>query len=143
MSGDAKSGSQRRFRRLERFCLRVRDLDRSQRFYTELFGFQKVGPAHPNGCAVFHLTDPEDCELVVLELSEGLPPGTYLTGLDHVSFEVTSADMVQQVYEAALGRSVQATQPRLDCNRWRTFIFDPDGYKIEVFAPASTIPPSV
>jgi catechol 2,3-dioxygenase-like lactoylglutathione lyase family enzyme len=131
----------RRFRRLERFCLRVRDLDRSQRFYTELFGFQKVGQANQNGCAVFHLTGPEDSELVMLELSEGLPPGTYLTGLDHVSFEVTSADVVQQVYEAALGRSVQATRPRLDHNRWRTFVFDPDGYKIEVFAPAA-VPPA-
>lgn len=136
--GHSQLASAQRFRRLERLCLRVRDLDRSWDFYTGFFGFRSAEPANQNGCAVLHLTGPEDSDLVMLELSEGLPAGTYLTGLDHISFEAIDSDVVQQIYEAALERSVQATHPRLDRERWRTFLFDPDGYKIEVF----TIRPS-
>jgi catechol 2,3-dioxygenase-like lactoylglutathione lyase family enzyme len=74
---------------------------------------------------------PLDSEVV---FTEGLPPGDHLAGLDRVSFEVPSPESVDRVYEKARTRNARATQPRLYEGHWQTFIFDPDGYKVEVFA---------
>jgi hypothetical protein len=68
--------------------------------------------------------------------TEGLPPGDHLIGLDRVSFEVPSREVVDRVYDEALKNNARVTRPRLCEGYWQTFVFDPDGYKIEVFARA-------
>ena len=67
---------------------------------------------------------------------EGLPPGDHLTGLDRVGFEVPSREQVNLIYDEATRLQIRATRPRVYEGRWLTFVFDPDGYKIEVFAQA-------
>jgi len=127
--------------RLSRICLRVRDPGRSAEFYRAIFGLELLQfPAEEGSgatCAQRSSDTRLNCEVV---FTEGLPPGDYLTGLDRVSFEVPSRESVDRVYEEARKRHARATQPRLYEGHWQTFIFDPDGYKVEVFTRAQNGP---
>ncbi|GAG33295.1 unnamed protein product [marine sediment metagenome] len=78
------------------------------------------------------LTEQKDFRVV---FTEGLPPnGDHLTGLDRVSFEVPCRETIDQIYDEARKRNARATQPRMYDGHWQIFVFDPDGYKVEVFA---------
>jgi hypothetical protein len=52
--------------------------------------------------------------------------------MDHVSLEVTKAEDLEYIYIAATARGSQATAPRIYGGYYQTFVFDPDGYKIEI-----------
>ena len=126
--------------RLCRILLRVRDPQRSAEFYRSVLGLESV-PCRSNGRGVPSATDSavarRDFEVV---FTEGLSPGDHLIGLDRVSFEVPSRESVDRIYEQATQRNARATQPRLYEGHWQAFIFDPDGYKVEVFAQLHDAP---
>ena len=125
---------------LSRICLRVRDPERSVEFYRAVFGLELVRYQSDGGAATCtrRSTDAQACFQVVF--TDGLPPGDHLTGLDRVSFEVPSRDSVDCIYENARKQKARATQPRLYEGHWQTFIFDPDGYKVEVFTRSQNGP---
>lgn len=122
---------------LRRICLRVRDPERSAEFYRAVLGFERLQSTGDGGaneiCAQRSPSARVDFEVV---FTEGLPPGDHLTGLDRVSFEAPSRKSVDRIYGEARKRHARATQPRLYEGHWQTFIFDPDGYKVEVFTRA-------
>ena len=97
---------------ISRIRLRVRDPERSAGFYRDVFGL-KLMYCRSNGsgaaCALSSPGTRLDFELV---FTEGLPPGDRLTGLDRVSFEVPSRELVDRVYVEARKHNAQATRPR-------------------------------
>lgn len=115
--------------------LRVRDLQRSAAFYCQLLGLE-LRPAVPPGDSACLCAVPAASSSVSfgIALMQGLPHGAEPVGLDHISFAVPTADDVDDLYAAALARGVPATAPRLYAGFYQTFLFDPDGYKIEVLA---------
>lgn len=122
---------------LSRICLRVRDPERSAEFYRAVLAFERVQPTGDDGASETCAQGSSDARLdFEVVFTEGLPPGDHLTGLDRVSFEVPSRESVDRIYAEARKRHARATQPRLYGGHWQTFIFDPDGYKVEVFARA-------
>jgi catechol 2,3-dioxygenase-like lactoylglutathione lyase family enzyme len=125
--------------KLRRICLRVRDPKRSARFYQAVLGLESVD-CPTNGGATYVLGSPGTRPGFEVVFTEGLPPGDHLTGLDRVSFEASSRACVDYIYEEARRRHARATQPRLYEGHWQTFIFDPDGYKVEVFTRAQNGP---
>ena len=134
MALEARKGPQ-----LSRVCLRVRDVRRSAAFYSELFGFVGLPEQFGSRCpATLVMRAPGAHGAVELVLTEGIPPGEYVAGLEHLSFEIDSAECVSGFHEQATQRGYAATQPRLYDGHWQTFVFDPDGYKIEVFTRDSS-----
>lgn len=124
-----------RLRRISHVELRVRDLAESAGFYGDVLGLEcRTTEARiARECAwETPCTDGDDGFQVVLV--QGLPRGALLSGLDHLSFEVPSRSDVLDVYERARSREVRATHPRASRGLFQTFLFDPDGYKIEVVA---------
>jgi catechol 2,3-dioxygenase-like lactoylglutathione lyase family enzyme len=121
-------------------ALRVRDLQRSAAFYCELFGLE-VRPAVPPGDSVCVCAVPSASSLLSfgIALIQGLPGGTEPVGMDHLSLEVAKAEDVEDIYCAAVARGAEATEPRAYGGFYQTFIFDPDGYKIEIVS--KEIPP--
>lgn len=130
-------------RRIQHLCLRVRELQRSVDFYCGVLGFEgrNSGACEKPG-RMCRLLDDETGAMFELLLTQGLPPGDYLVGLDHLAFDVASPAMVDSLHRRALEASCQATQPRLHNGRWKTYLFDPDGYKIEISANAPDEPRS-
>jgi catechol 2,3-dioxygenase-like lactoylglutathione lyase family enzyme len=130
--------------RIDHIGLRVRDLKRSAVFYCELFGLERRPTVPPsdstclcvapsgNGSPAFGIT-----------LIQGLPLGVEPISMDHFSFEVRSAEDVLGTYCAALVRGAQATEPRMYGGHYQTFIFDPDGYKVEVVSRDTPLPHEV
>ena len=114
-------------------ALRVSDLERSARFYCELFGLE-VRPGVPPGDSVCVCAAPSASSLLSfgIALIQGLPRGSDPIGMDHVSLEVSKAEDLEDIYSAAVARGTQATEPRVYGGYYQTFIFDPDAYKIEV-----------
>ena len=118
-------------------CLRVRDAQRSVGFYCGVLGFEEhnggVGEKPGRTC---RLCDARTGTSFGLMLIQDLPPGDYLTGLDHLAFDAASPDTVDRLYRRAVDASCRAAPPRLESGHWKTYIFDPDGYKIEISASA-------
>jgi catechol 2,3-dioxygenase-like lactoylglutathione lyase family enzyme len=114
--------------------LRVRNLDESAKFYVNLLGLERrsVIPPSAKTCECGATTDSGSYFSIVL--AEGLPNGVPVSGVDHVSFAVSTDDDVIAVYEKARTRQVPATEPRMYDGHYQTFIFDPNGYKIEVIS---------
>ena len=126
-----------KFARIGHVQLRVRDLTDSVAFYESLLGLRCVASEPPSEkvCKCVSSAERQNGAFAIV-LVEGLPAGTELTGMDHVCLEVDSEDDVNRVYGEAGRRGFRATQPRLYDGQFQTFIFDPDGYKVEVAAGA-------
>jgi catechol 2,3-dioxygenase-like lactoylglutathione lyase family enzyme len=112
--------------------LRVRDLNESAKFYADVLGLERrpVSPPSEKTCECGSRA--ESGAYFSLVLAEGLPNGTPVSGVDHVSFAVSNDNDVVAIYEKARTQNVPATAPRVYDGHYQTFIFDPNGYKIEV-----------
>ena len=119
---------------IQHVALHVRDIERSAAFYCELFGMC-VRPATPPGENICVCSAPSGASSSFgIVLMQGLRGGTQPVGMDHISLEVSSADDVEKLYTLAVAHGASATKPRVYGGFYQTYIFDPDGYKIEVAA---------
>jgi catechol 2,3-dioxygenase-like lactoylglutathione lyase family enzyme len=122
--------------RLSHCELRVRDVEASAEFYHDLFGLARV----PNGLRgdevrLHLLTSDGALGESVITLSRGMTYGAELLGVDHIGLQAPTARDVDRIYAKAQALRARATRPRLYDGQWQTFVFDPDGYKIEVCCP--------
>ena len=116
--------------------LRVTDLERSIRFFTEGLGLvERVRGKMSHGGVFVGLEDPET--KAQLELNWYPPGSPYATpftageGLDHLGFEVTDARATIARLAAAGARV--AVEPWLEEGRyWIGFVEGPDGVWVEV-----------
>jgi catechol 2,3-dioxygenase len=121
--------------RIRHLCLRVRDLQRSVDFYCGVLGFEERQDEGREPLArICRCFDDETGAPFELILTQGLPPDDHLVGLDHLGFDTRSPERVDRIYRRALESSSRAARPRLENGRWKTYLFDPDGYKIEISA---------
>jgi len=115
--------------------LRVRNLADSTAFLCDVFGLrrQDVVPPCDKTCVCVGMPASEGASFGIV-LSEGLPPGTELAGLDHVGVRVATEQDVRDTYAKARALGYRATEPRVFGGAFQTFVFEPSGYKIEVCA---------
>jgi catechol 2,3-dioxygenase-like lactoylglutathione lyase family enzyme len=129
----SKTTRRTKLSRISHVELRVRNLDESAVFYQELFGLQPMQADPPSAkVCVCRALDEHGQEDISVVLAEGLPPNLEPIGMDHLSFEVPADEDVSDIYFRALGLRARATSPRVFDGRFQTFVFDPNGYKIEV-----------
>jgi catechol 2,3-dioxygenase-like lactoylglutathione lyase family enzyme len=118
--------------------LRVRDLDRSAGFYCEVLGMFRSAATPPSDrvclCVGVPASGGEPFSIV---LAQGLPPSTELAGLDHVSLSALTEQDVRDIYARAGALGYRCTAPRYFDGAYQAFVFDPDGYKVEVAARSS------
>jgi glyoxylase I family protein len=125
---------------LEYAGIRVRDLDRARRFYTEGLGLVPVGSGRMAAGGVWEsLQDPETGAKLELNFYPDSPEYREGDELDHLGFRVTdlSGTMERLVH---LGAKVRI--PPFDEGGVRlAFLSDPDGVWIELFDPGSADEP--
>lgn len=113
--------------------LRVRDLNESAAFYGSLFGLAAHRPT-PNRPGVLICAAPPGAgQPFSIVLTQGLG-GQTPSGMDHFAIGVESREDVDVAFDRAEALGMRATRPRMYDGNYQTFVFDPDGYKIEVFA---------
>jgi lactoylglutathione lyase len=121
------------------YCgIRVTDLERSLKFYTELFGLKEVarGDRTKYGAGVYVLLrDPKSRQKLELNwYPEGSRYGVpYVVGegLDHIAFKV---DDVTKTYEILVSRGAGPTEIAPSVyGGWSAYVKDPDGNWIEIY----------
>ena len=125
---------------LEYVGIRVRDLERARRFYTEGLGLVPVSSGRMAAGGVWEtLKDPESGALLELNFYPDSPVYREGDELDHLGFRVTDiAGTIQRL--VALGARVRI--PPFDEGGVRlVFLSDPDGVWIELFDRGSADQP--
>jgi len=120
--------------------LNVRDLGRSKEFYRELLGFETKLESEEHGRKFVLLGRGPELLLTLWEQAKGhYAPGQ--AGLHHLSFQAGTMDEVRTA-EAALKRMAvdfkyAGVVPHVDGSAsGGIFFHDPDGLRLEIFAPA-------
>ena len=123
---------------LKHVNLKVKDIERSTKFYTEGFGMQVTGTKYDG--KVVALTTPGVGDALVL--TEGVPEGMDVDfsgdaragdsgGIDHIGFALRDAAQLDTAIErlVSLGAKLQCTlRPEKDT----AFLRDPDGYVVQI-----------
>ncbi len=112
-----------KIKRVGHLVLKVKDLERSRKFFTEVLGFPQVGE-NDRGM-LFFSTDVKDNHHM-LALREGKPgapmPNPEQIGMEHVSFEVATFAELQEVYRKFKEHNVKFHQTIFHGVSQRAFI---------------------
>ena len=118
--------------------LNVSDLDRSKKFYQEVFGFTTVGESREEGRRFAFLGQEDKLVLTLWQQAEGRFEKWH-SGLHHLSFQVATIQEVQKaaqklkalnaplIYDGIVPHAEGAQSGGL-------YFEDPDGIRLEIFA---------
>lgn len=110
--------------------IRVRDIERSAKFYCDLFGFKKVREhASPAGNTLAFLELPGNNTLIELCYQPNEPDFIFPEDIFHFAFNVPDLDEFRKHWEPECIEFWPDSGP---VNGMFYFINDPDGYEIEV-----------
>jgi lactoylglutathione lyase len=119
--------------------LNVSDLDRSKKFYEDVFGFASVGESREEGRRFVFLSQGDKLVLTLWQQAEGRFERRH-PGLHHLSFQVASIQEVRKaeqklkalnaplIYDGIVPHAEGAQSGGL-------FFEDPDGIRLEIYAP--------
>ena len=117
--------------------IRVKNLDASVRFYTELMGMKELRRREvPAGkytlCFVGYAENPDQAE-IELTYNWGQDDGYQVgSGFGHLAVGVSNAAEVCQTVRAGGGKVTREAGPVQHGTTVIAFVEDPDGYKIEL-----------
>ena len=119
--------------------LNVSDLDRSKKFYEEVFGFTAVGESNEEGRRFAFLGQEDKLVLTLWQQAEGRFEKGH-PGLHHLSFQVAAIQEVQKVSQKLKELNVpliyNGIVPHSEGAQSGGLYFeDPDGIRLEVYAP--------
>ncbi len=116
--------------------LRVGDLDRSLRFYTEVLGMKLLRRTdYPDGkftLAFVGFQDEKDGAVLELTFNWGADEYDIGTGYGHVALEVDDAHAACAEIKRRGGTVTREAGPMKHGSTVIAFVQDPDGYKIEL-----------
>ena len=112
----------------------VIDLDRMIDFYTRVIGLVLTdrGPYYRGGEIAFLSRDPAEHHQLVL--ASGRSPETD-TIINQISFIVDDLEDLRAFHTALVAESVKELAPRNHGNAWSIYFHDPEGNRIELYAP--------
>lgn len=124
-----------RLKELGHVLLRVLDLERSKKFYSEVLGFQilEEDPEHggtfmalPGQSHAIDLFQVKDAEL-----AERQTPGA--RGLGHIAFRVADEDALKDAYATLRQHNVEITRMIDHVSQKSLYFNDPDGITLEIY----------
>ena len=117
--------------RLGHIVLRVRDLERSKRFYMEVLGLRQTGQIEER--MAFFSAGEDSHDLAVMAIgSEAPPPDPGRVGLYHFAYQVASADELEDWYAHLKAHGVQIVGTTDHGVALGIYFLDPDGNELEV-----------
>lgn len=119
--------------------LNVTNLERSKKFYLDVFGFKVMLESSEKGREFVFLGDGQTILLTLWEQSTGLFD-SHMPGLHHLSFQLASIDEVRQaeqkLHDLKAKLLYQGIVPHAEgADSGGIFFEDPDGIRLEIFSP--------
>jgi catechol 2,3-dioxygenase len=124
-----------RIKELGHILVRVLDLDRSKKFYTEVLGF-KILEEDPEHGGTFLALDGQSHSIDLFQVkdvdaAQGQTPG--VRGLGHIAFRVESEDALKEAYATLQDQGVEITRTIDHVGQKSLYFNDPDGNTLEIY----------
>ena len=122
--------------RLGHVVIRVRDLERSEQFYTQVLGLEVSNRA--GDVMVFFRSNPDvDHDLAIMKIGDDAPPPEPdRVGLYHFAYELGSLDELKDAYRVVREHGVPVAGFGDHGAAKGLYILDPDGIEIELYIQA-------
>ena len=119
--------------KLGHIVLRVRDLERSTRFYTEVLGLRKTGEV-PGVMAFFSAqSNPDSHDLALMRLGPDAPDAdSRRVGLYHFAYQVESEEALAEAYKTLREAGVPIVGTGDHGVSKGIYLLDQDGIEIEI-----------
>jgi catechol 2,3-dioxygenase len=129
-----------RIKRTGHLVLKVKDLERSRRFFTEVLGLPIVGEAPQAGFLFFSPDVKENHHvLAIRQAPEGARmPQADDIGMEHVAYELESFADLQEAYRVLKANNVRFRHVVFHGITKSIYFYDPDGNMLEVYC---NVPP--
>ena len=124
-----------RLKELGHVLLRVLDLERSKKFYSEVLGF-KVLEEDPEHGGTFMALDGQSHAIDLFQVKDPeaarrQTPG--VRGLGHIAFRVESEDALREAYATLQAQGVEITRTIDHVSQKSIYFNDPDGTTLEIY----------
>ena len=128
-----------RIKRTGHLVLKVKNLERSKKFFTEVLGLPVVGEA-PNGMLFFSPDVKENHHLLAIRQAEegARMPDPEQVGMEHVAYELGSFAELQEAYRIFKENNVKFRHVVFHGITKSIYFYDPDGNMLEVYC---NVPP--
>jgi len=114
--------------------LRVRDIEKSLKFYIELLDMQVVREKRLDDCNLYFLTDEKGVVQLELTFNDETPKNGYEigSGFGHLAFKVESMDEFTRKLSSLGYKYFYEPYKLSSTGSTIAFVKDPDGYEIEL-----------
>lgn len=120
-------------KQLGHLVIRVRDLERSERFYSDVLGLH-VTNKRPGQMIFLSAGDSSSHELALVPVGDDAPgPETDRVGLYHFAWEMESLDDLKRLYADMKAKDVKIGGIGDHGISLGVYFFDPDGNEIEAY----------
>lgn len=126
--------------RIGHAALRIRDMEESKRFYTEVLGFNIVEEDPEHGGCFMRLPSGGDTDGHMLDLvpvddpdTASPPPGSNGVGVVHIAIKVDSNDDLKDAYEHLQQHGVEVNRLIEHANQRSMYFTDPSGNGLEIY----------
>jgi len=111
--------------------IRVRDVERSEKFYTEVLGLTVT---HRRGGTVFMSAREHSHELAIRGIgADAAGPDSSQVGTNHFAWEMASFEDLQAMYRHLKAKGVHILHTRENAHSVGVYFNDPDGNGLEVY----------
>ena len=114
--------------------IRVKNIDESMKFYTELLGMNRTGEVKLDDCTLYYLSDEDGQTQIELTYNNETPKGGYKNGdaFGHFAFQTNSIEeFTEKMHKFGYKYFYEPYfMPEIDM--YVAFLKDPDGNEIEI-----------
>ena len=116
--------------------IRVKDIDASMRFYTELLDMNRTGEVALDDCTLYYLSDEDGQTQIELTYNKETPENGYKNGnaFGHLAFETNSMEEFSKRMQSMGYEYLYEPYFLPVVNMHIAFLKDPDGNEIEIMS---------
>ncbi len=116
--------------------IRVKDIDASMRFYTELLDMNRTGEVALDDCTLYYLSDEDGQTQIELTYNKETPENGYKNGnaFGHLAFETNSMEEFSKRMQSMGYEYLYEPYFMPEVNMHIAFLKDPDGNEIEIMS---------